>query len=279
MVRTAQLPVDDLPTIDGRPVVTRTHLVKVYGLGLSTLEGLDRDRAVNGHPEAVGVIGRAKAWDADAWDTWWAAYTDTTGLLTLDDIARLRGVSRPTLDTWWRDRQTNGFPPPVKKIGNTLYFRTDEHEQWQDPRTTTRGEVVREGDPDDEVTVAEAERICGVPKGAFTSHSLKPPRHWPVPVRTELLPAGGKRRFYRRGDIWEYDNLRGRHGGGRPTGPRVARRYRYDGDPRLDLARQALRDTPPEDHPRLPGRLAADHGGAPGTWGAILSAARQHPQD
>jgi hypothetical protein len=270
--------VDDLPELDGRAVYTRGHLVERRGLGLSTLEALYRERAQTGHPEAVGTIGRAKVWDAEAWDAWWAGYTDTTGLVTFDDIARLRGVSRPTVATWWRDRDSNGFPAPTKKIGNTLYFDAATLDRWDDPRTAGRSEVERDGDPDDEVTLAEAERICGVPKGAFSSYPLRrPPRYWPDPVRTEPLPSGRERHIYRRGDIWAYDDLRGRHGGGRPAGPSRPRRYPYDGDPRLDIARAALRDTPPGQHPQLPARLAGDHGGAPGTWGAILVQARHHP--
>jgi predicted DNA-binding transcriptional regulator AlpA len=267
--------------LDGRPVYTRGHLIERHGLGLSTLEALYREREQTGHPEAVGAIGRAKVWDAQAWDTWWGGYIDTTGLLTFDDLAHRRGVSRATVATWWRDRADNGFPAPVKKFGNALYFEAAALEQWDDPRTACRdgdpdpGD--RDGHPDDEVTLAEAERICGVPKGSFTTYFRRPPRHWPAPVRTESLPSGRERRIWRRGDIWTYDDLRGRHGGGRPAGPSQPRRYPYDGDPRLDIARTALQDTPAAQHPGLPTRLATDHGGAPGTWGAILTTARQHP--
>ena len=129
----------------------------------------------------------------------------------------------------------------------------------------------------DEVTLAEAERICGVPKGAFATYPTRPPRGWPDPIRVERREGRRPRRLYRRGDIWAYDDIRGRHGGGRPAGPKVERRYPYDGDPRLEMARTALRDTPTELHPQLPARLAREHGGAAGTWGAILAQARQHP--
>ena len=267
----------DLPTLDGRPVCTRAHLIERHSLSLSGLEALYRERGENGHPEPIGAIGRAKAWDAEAWDAWWGDYNDTGGLLTFDRIAHRRGVGRSTVATWWRDRRDNGFPMWTKKIGKTLYFDACDHDQWEDPRTAGRGEVERDGDPDDEVTLAEAERICRVPKGAFTTYPTRPPTHWPDPIRVEQREGRRPRRLYRRGDIWTYDDVRGRHGGGRPPGPPVERRYPYDGDPRLDIARAALRDTPTEIHPQLPAQLAARHGSAAGTWGGILAQARQHP--
>ena len=135
-----------LPVIDGVPVCTRTHLRQRWGLSLSSLEALYRERAGNGHPEPVGVIGRAKAWDAQVWDAWWSDHNDAAGLVTFEGIARRRGVSRATVATWWRDREVNGFPLWKKKIGNTLYFDPAVHDQWEDPRIAGGGEAGREGE-------------------------------------------------------------------------------------------------------------------------------------
>jgi hypothetical protein len=269
---------DDLPTIEGRPVYTRAHLVERYELGLSTLEALAREAAKNGHPASVGKVGKALAWDAESWDAWWRKLNDTTGLLTRADIARRRGVSEVTAAAWWADRDSNGHPKWKKKIGNTLYWDQVEHDRWTPP-SQAGGSGNRAGDPDDEILLADIERICGVGKGSFTNYPTRPPRGWPKPIRTEPLPSGGERQIYTRSAAWDYDDVRGRHGGGRPPGPKVARRYPYDADPRLEVARQALREIPAEHHPQLPTRLAAEHGGAAGTWGAILAEARKHPED
>lgn len=68
-----------------------------------------------------------------------------------------------------------------------------------------------------------------------------------------------------------------RVGGGRPSGPRVERRFPYDGDARLDIARQALQATASGEQAGMAARLAAESGGTAGTWANILTVARQHP--
>jgi hypothetical protein len=129
--------------------------------------------------------------------------------------------------------------------------------------------------------------VLGKEPTSITMYPKRPPVGWPAPVEEETLPSGRTRRRYRRADIWAYaDRHRpGAHpGGGRPTGTSSkkagpARRWPYDGDPRIDIARTALRETSPEEVPRLAARLAAEHGDTPGTWAHILTAARQHPTD
>ncbi|AVH60856.1 hypothetical protein C4B68_39700 [Streptomyces dengpaensis] len=75
-----------------------------------------------------------------------------------------------------------------------------------------------------------------------------------------------------RGDIWTYAERRER-GGGRPAGT-TDRRCPYDGDPRLDQARTAVKANPGTPAAQLAGQLAHEHGGT-----AIVRSARQHPED
>jgi hypothetical protein len=266
--------------VGGRPVYTREDLTRRRQVSLSYLEDLYRARATNGHPEAVGKVGRALVWDGESWDRWYDQLTSTEGLLTLEDIAARRGVSVSTAHAWWSDRAATGHPEAVKKLGRTLYFSAEQHDRWQPPRASDQSPRNRAGDPDELITLAEFARICGMEPTSITRYPDRPPAGFPDPVEVEELPGGTLRRRYTRRQAWSYDDHRGRHGGGRPSGPRVERRYPYDGDPRLQAARRALRDTPPEQHRGLARRLAEEHGqGSAGTWANILSAARHHPDD
>jgi hypothetical protein len=138
---------------------------------------------------------------------------------------------------------------------------------------------------DDELTAAELGRVLGLAPNSITVYVKRPPVGWPEPVIDEVLPGSGRhRRRYLRRQAWEYAEQhlgqRRHSGGGRPAGStNGARRYPYDGDPRLDIARAALADTPTEDQGVLPTQLAGQHGSTPGTWAGILSSARQNPTD
>lgn len=270
--------VDPWHELDGRPVYTRTDLTRRRGISLSHLEDLYRTRESTGHPEAVGKVSRALAWDAEVWDRWYDELTSTGGLLTLEDIAARRGVSVSTAYAWWSDRDSTGHPESVKQIGRTMYFSAEQHDRWQPPRQSDKAPRNRAGNPDELITLAEFARICGMEPTSITRYPDRPPAGFPDPVEVEELPGGTLRRRYTRRQAWDYDDHRGRHGGGRPSGPRAERRYPYDGDPRLEAARRALHDTPPGQHRGLARRLAEEHGqGSVGTWANILSAARRHP--
>ncbi|HEY6796632.1 MAG TPA: hypothetical protein VI248_18315 [Kineosporiaceae bacterium] len=272
---------DELPVLDGRRVYSRRDLTDRYRLSGKKLEALYRDRETTGHPEAAGTLGQALAWDAEVWDTWYADYASTDGLLGFDQIAHRYGISPATETAWWGDRETNGHPAPVKKLGNTLYFDAADYDQWYEGTKARPVVGYRPVDPDELVTLTEGARLAGLDPSSVAKYKRRPPAGCPQPVpgAGQPLPSGRTREMYRAGDWITYGRTRGRHGGGRPPGPRTERRYPYDGDPRLDLARTALADTPPEQHPDLPTRLAQAHGGSPGTWANILTTARQHPTD
>ena len=100
MVRSVDDKQAGLPVLNGRTVYTRAHLVQRHPVGLSTLEGWWRDRKSNGHPAAVGKIGRSLAWDALEWDRWYADRDGVGTLVTIDDIAGRHGVSPATAWAW-----------------------------------------------------------------------------------------------------------------------------------------------------------------------------------
>jgi predicted DNA-binding transcriptional regulator AlpA len=267
-----------------RAAYTRADLMARYGLGLSTLEGWYRDRAETGHPQVAGKAGRALAWDAAEWDTWYNTWRDTTGLADFDDLAELVGRSRSTVVRLWAQRDTNGHPATRKRIDGTLYWDPDEYRDWfeNEYRTSNRTAGVDfGGNAADELTLAEFGRLLGLAPNTTTVYAKRPPAGWPEPVIDELLASGRHRRRYTRQQAWDYSEqyLGQRHpGGGRPAGTiNGARRYPYEGDPRLDIARAALADTPAENQGSLPMQLASRNGSTPGTWAGILSAARRRP--
>ena len=265
--------------LNGRRVYTRADLMNRRGLGRATLERWYRDRADTGHPEPVATIGPALVWDAEAWDTWYAAMQDTDGLLDLDAIAARHRISRATAVRLWQDRDRNAHPTWVKRVGRTLFWRASDYDTWYGAyRSGLARPVAGSGRPGERVTLAEAARILGMAPTSITRYPRRPPQGWPEPVETEQLPSGRLRRWYARTDIERYARTL-RTGGGHPPGPPAGRRWPYEGDPRLDVARQALHATPPAQHAGLAAQLAARHGGTPGTWSHILTAARQHPTD
>lgn len=266
--------------------IDRAGLMARYGLSLSTLTRWYHDRAQTGHPEAIDPHARVLTWNAQDWDIWHTHRTDTTGLATRADLALLVDRSVEILQRLWEDRQNNQHPEVRKQLGRTLYWNQQEYLDWFHHHLTSSDlsgltGVDFSGNGEDLITLTEAGRILGMPNGV-SRYPKRPPVGWPEPAQFEQLPGGRiSRRRYRRADIWDYaKNYNRRPGGGRPPGAtNNNRRYLYDGDPRLQLARTALASTPTEDHPTLPKRLATEHGSTPGTWANILTTARQHPHD
>jgi predicted DNA-binding transcriptional regulator AlpA len=263
--------------VDGRRVYTRAELAAVHGLGRSTLERWYRDRAETGHPEAVATLGRALVWDAQAWQAWYDRIRETDDLVSLDDIAAQHGFSRATAARLWDQRAHNGHPAWAKRVGRVLYWRAGEYDTWYETyRAAQAPSVDRGGDPQERITLAEAARMLGMLPSSITQYPTRPPVGWPEPVEVEQLPSGRLRRWYTRAQIQRYVDER-RVGGGRPPGAQVQRRFPYDGDARLDVARQALQASSPGQQSGLAARLAAEHGGTPGTWANIVTVARRHP--
>ncbi|WP_026403051.1 hypothetical protein [Actinomadura rifamycini] len=195
--------------LHGRRVRTRNEIMEAHGLGRSTLEKWYRERASNGHPEPAGKVGAQLAWDADAWDRWYAAREAPavpSGLATRDDLAARHGLSRHRLKQLWADRAANGHPEPARRAGKALYWDEAEWAAWY----AALAERPPAEDPDDLVTLAEAARILGLAPTSVTVYAKRPPAGWPEPARTEPLAGGRVRRLYRRRDVRSYAARRAR---------------------------------------------------------------------
>nr|WP_067454041.1 hypothetical protein [Actinomadura macra] len=197
-----------MTTLDGRRVYTRAELMDAHGLGRSTLEKWFRERAANGHPEAAGTVGSQLAWDADAWDHWYASRGSATvpsGLVTRDELAERHHVSRHHLKRLWADRASNGHPEAAHRAGKALYWDEAEWAAWY---AAERDRPSQDGDPDGLVTLAEAARILGLAQTSVTVYPKRPPAGWPEPAAVEELGGGRVRRLYRRRDIQSYASRR-----------------------------------------------------------------------
>ncbi|MGP4026588.1 hypothetical protein [Actinomadura sp. 3N407] len=189
--------------LDGRRVYTRAELMDAHGLGRSTLEKWFRERASNGHPEPAGTVGSQLAWDAEAWDRWYAARRSgdvPPGLVTRDQLAARHNVSRHRLKQLWADRASNGHPDAAHRSGKALYWDEAAWTAW----FTAYEERPPGEDPDDLVTLADAARILGLAQTSVTVYPKRPPAGWPEPARVEPLGGGKVRRLYRRRDILAY---------------------------------------------------------------------------
>jgi len=109
--------------INGRAVLSRADMTAL-GIGRSTLEGWYRKRAVTGHPDKAGRIGRADYWYADEWLAWRDAYLrakisaltecDKSGagdeLVTAAEAARIMGYRSGNVIH--SNRRLGYFPEP-----------------------------------------------------------------------------------------------------------------------------------------------------------------------
>lgn len=212
---------------------------------------------------------------------------DGRAVYTRADITARYGIPLGTQELWERDRTRTGYPNSVGTVkqgkGRPKVWDASEYDAWHDryEQQQARPASNRAGDPDDLITLSEAARIMGVEPTSITMYPKRPPAGWPDPAEEQDLPSGRTRRRYRRGDIWDYDDTRRHPGGGRPEGSRAGqRRWPYDGDLRLTIARTMITNTPADRHASLPELLAQQHPPtSAGTWSHILAAARKHPID
>ncbi|MGW1622940.1 hypothetical protein [Streptomyces sp. NPDC002172] len=272
-----------MATLNRRPVSTRRELAEASGLSITTLERLYRERDENGHPEPAGTIDRELVWYSADWRKWYAGHTDVEKLESRDQLAERTGLGRSTLELLWRQKDDNGHIEPKKVVSGVMYWGSKEWDTWYagyKANQEWRTEIDYSGNADDEITLSQAARVLNMEPTSITKYPVRPPRHWPDPVREETTDKGRTKRWYRRGDIWKYGELRER-GGGRPAGSTAAtgRRYPYDGDPRLDQARAAIKASPEATNADLAGQLAREHDGSAGTWSHIVASARQNPED
>lgn len=213
---------------------------------------------------------------------------DGRTLYSRADLQKEHGLSESTLQNLWTKRQENGHPD-AEAINGVMHWDGavwtpwyHEHQRECAARATKNLPVLT-GDPEDEVGPAEAARICGYADTTTISHNVKqPPENWPAPVSFDLLPSGRQRPKWKRWELWKYvAERKGRgHAGGRPKGRRGLA-YPYQGDARLTLARQVLKENPGAANTELIPLLEkrAEKPSSRPTWIRILSSAREHPEE
>jgi hypothetical protein len=112
-----------IPSINGRPVISRADMA-ARGVPSTTVNGWYRNRAVNGHPEKAGRIGRTDYWYEDEWMAWREQHVrgrlesltrpdregDPDELVDADGVARILGyASRRVIHA---NRRLGYFPEP-----------------------------------------------------------------------------------------------------------------------------------------------------------------------
>ncbi|MCC3767585.1 hypothetical protein [Streptomyces sp. UNOC14_S4] len=213
---------------------------------------------------------------------------DGRTLYSRADLKKAHGISEPTLQNLWTNREENGHPD-AEIIDGVMHWDHAVWVSWYQELQRTRAAAATKktpqltGDPEEEVGPAEAARICGFADSATVSHYVKnPPEGWPEPDSYDLLPSGRQRPKWKRRKLWQYvAERKGRgHAGGRPKGRRGLA-YPYQGDKRLALARQALKENPDASNadliPLLQGQAEKPYSRP--TWNLILKSAREHPKD
>ncbi|MER7043644.1 hypothetical protein ABT391_01835 [Streptomyces jumonjinensis] len=205
------------------------------------------------------------------------------------DLQEVHGISRPTLQNLWTDREANGHPDATD-IDGVMHWDAEEWVRWyaelqrQRAIAATTNAPNLTGAPDEEVGPAEAARICGFADSSTVSHYIKnPPEGWPdEPDAYDLLPSGRQRPKWKRWRLWQYvaDRKPRGHAGGRPKGRPKGQAYPYQGDERLALARKALSDSPSATNAELIPQLQAlsEKMYSRPTWNNILKSARLHPE-
>jgi hypothetical protein len=158
-------------------------------------------------------------------------------------IAERTGAAEATVDYWYLQRATTGFPPKADTDtnGRDWWWQNDIdtfHTAHLAARAATFTTIDRSGDPDELLTAPQAARVLGYADRRGITPTLR--NH---PDYTELLPSGALRRYWHRRTLWEFADSRvQRHSTGRPAGTTNHHRqpHPYADDPRLHTARQLL---------------------------------------
>ncbi|MFE3476546.1 hypothetical protein ACFXOI_33980 [Streptomyces bacillaris] len=212
---------------------------------------------------------------------------DGRTLYSRADLQQVHGISEPTLQNLWADRENNGHPP-AETIDGVMHWDGDEWSKWhheylrQRAAASTKNSPKLDGDPEEMVGPAEAAKVCGFSDSATVSHYVKnPPQGWPDPDDWDKLPTRDRPKW-KRATLWQYlVDRKGRgHAGGRPTGRRGLA-YPYQGDERLTLARQAIAANPTATNAELIPQLLelTERTYSRPTWNNILKSAREHPEE
>ncbi|MGW0786148.1 hypothetical protein [Streptomyces sp. NPDC002913] len=273
-------------TRDGRTLVSRADIAHRYGYPVSTLERWWTNRARNGHPDAADRDGRRLVWDAGEWEMW---DRHRLNLRTRAELADAHGLSLSRMDLLWANRDRNGHPPVIVR-GRTHCWDAAAWASWyteyarSEPNWYQPAAHVGAGDPDEEIGPAEFARILGHSGTSWITRAVAtPPPGFPAPTSAKKLPSGRERPQWRRRDADAYAQSRAANPPARPGRPKgsTAQPHPYAGDPRLQLARQVLRDHPDETTSQLTRRLdeQSERPTSASAWLKILGTARQHPED
>ncbi|MGA5499298.1 helix-turn-helix domain-containing protein [Streptomyces cinereoruber] len=195
-------------------------------------------------------------------------------VLNETDIARRAGVSLAT----WRRKHAAAFREHVPDLlpdSRYLLYDLAQTEAYLKGRPIP---ALPEGEhPDDLLTADDVAEILGINTSTVRAYA----------TQGHLSPGTtryGARLWTRREVHDRRDNAPGQgKGGGRragePQGPRKA--HAYEGDPRINLAAQALTTAPPgTPKGRIATELADLHGPTPRTWERLLTtAAATHHTD
>jgi hypothetical protein len=189
-------------------------------------------------------------------------------------------VSTATVDHWHHHRASTGFPAPADTdpTGRDWWWQSDIdtfHTAHRAARAASFTSVRRDGDPDELLTAPQVARVLG-----YVDHRSLTPALRNHPDHIEILPGGGRRRFWYRRTVWAFADSRvQRHSAGRPAGTPTnsAEPGRaYATDSRLDAARRLVSDAHHAGQPTagLGRRLAHELGIHERTAQRLLRAAR-----
>ncbi|MEU6622056.1 helix-turn-helix domain-containing protein [Streptomyces litmocidini] len=126
--------------------------------------------------------------------------------------------------------------------------------------------------PEDLLTAEEAAALLGITPATLRSYAAQG-------YLSPGITLHGSRLWPRREVLDRRDNAPGRgKGGGRRAGEAQGPRkqHAYEGDPRLETARQALTAASGTPKSRIAAALAEQHGSTPRTWERLLTAAAAH---
>jgi len=202
------------------------------------------------------------------------------------DLHKAHGISVPTLQNLWTDRENNGHPP-AETVSGVMHWDEAVWVPWHREYLRARAAAATtntpdlSGDPEDLLGPTEAAKVCGFASSDTISGYMKnPPEGWPAPDDWDRLPTRDRPKW-KRWKLWAYvaDRPGRGHAGGRPRG-RKAVAFPYQGDPRLELARTAIADNPGAKNSELITALlpTTERSYSRAVWNLILNSARENPE-
>lgn len=210
----------DRHVVDGRTVLTRAEICRVFDIGQSTAERWWREREDNAHPPVAHREGRRQWWDEQAMAEFIEAAREPEQLeyegrilCTRQALAKQADVSESHLKKLYGDRTKNGHPEVALSRGRRYYFDRETFHAWwktlQAEQLATLTAVDRGGDPDELVGLTEAARVLGYrDPGTLRAYLARNPGYFPESDATD----DRGHRLYQRRTLWEFADSRTRPG-------------------------------------------------------------------